>query len=570
MRWLTCVCALITSTLIVHHAGAQPLTTAFTYQAELQSAGTPASGPFDFRFRLYDAAVGGAQVGPTLCIANLAVDEGRFTVEIDFGPVFTGSARYLEVDVRPFTGLACGNAFGFTTLSPRQTLTAVPNAAYAINAANTNTFGNQPPSFFQNASNLNAGTIADTRLSTNVSTLSGPQTFTGTKSFTASPAFNSAGAPFTVSNSTRITNLNADLLDGLDSSAFAVSNHTHDAAAIVSGTLNDARIPSTIARLNLGNVFSNTQSINVATQTPLTLIGSNTGGTWVNLQNSGGGRTWNLIATGSTNGEGAGKLLVRDQTGGAVRATIDTTGRVGIGTTSPEELLHLSGPDAGARIRNTNDTGGGLIQNTFGALQLGLFNPTASAWGVVPANSRRFFFGMNSAGRVGTLTNTSSSPVFRNTIDDGSGNASFAGNLTAANMPAVKHAVRTTGVETISNDSRTVIEDITVNVPASGFLWITTRVNIHAYTVTPTASTVFLELKDTTTTEVLIRESPLRLSPPLSGGDMAIESDATIQHLKPVSAGVHRFKVRVRHTGGGGGGSLRGGEITVMYFPSSL
>jgi hypothetical protein len=73
------------------------------------------------------------------------------------------------------------------------------------------------------------------------------------------------------------------------------------------------------------------------------------GGTWVNLANTdtGVGRTWNLISTGSANSEGAGKLLVRDATGsGAVRMTFNTAGNVGIGTTGPNSRLQVSGGDA--------------------------------------------------------------------------------------------------------------------------------------------------------------------------------------------------------------------------------
>ena len=54
-------------------ASAQPLTTAFTYQAELKSGGAPAAGLHDLRFRLYDAASGGTQQGSTLCADNVAV-----------------------------------------------------------------------------------------------------------------------------------------------------------------------------------------------------------------------------------------------------------------------------------------------------------------------------------------------------------------------------------------------------------------------------------------------------------------------------------------------------------------
>ena len=42
--------------------------------------------------------------------------------------------------------------------------------------------------------------------------------------------------------------VDADLLDGMESSSFATSAHTHAASAITSGTLDDARIPASVAR----------------------------------------------------------------------------------------------------------------------------------------------------------------------------------------------------------------------------------------------------------------------------------------------------------------------------------
>ncbi|MBX3362479.1 MAG: hypothetical protein KF912_03860 [Phycisphaeraceae bacterium] len=581
----------LASALIISNAAAQPVGNGFTYQGELRNAGIVANGTYDLRFRLYDALASGAQVGPSLCVDNVPIADGTFTVELDFGSVFAGSTRYLEIDVREDTGLGCASGTGFVTLAPRQRIATTPYAAYALTAAsattatsaasattalsagNSTNLNGQPASFYTNATNLTAGTLPDARLSSNVTTLSGTQTFSGAKSFSSSPSFTAAGSPFSVTSSTKVTNLNADLLDGLDSGAFAAASHAHDASAIVSGTLGDARIPSSVPRVGITNVFSDTQVVNVPSQTPLTLIGSNTGGTWVNLQNTGGGRTWNMIATGTTNGEGPGRLMIRDQTSNAVRMAIDSSGRVGIGTTSPTSLLEISQADAAMRIRNTNDPGGGFIQDTFSTLQIGMYNPTASAWGAVPANGTRAMLGVQNTGRVGTLTNTSGSPVWRNTIDDGSGNATFQGNLAANNTPRIKHFSGSEFLGVITNDSRTLIENITVTIPASGFLHIHCHSVLDVYTTTPTPSTVFLELKETTGgTEVLLRESPLRLSPPLSGPDAAIESSQVINHVIPVDAGTRSFKVRVRHSGGagGGGGTLRGADITITYYPSGL
>lgn len=115
-------------------AAQTPLGTAWTYQGRLKSGSGPANGLHDLRFRLYDALLGGTQVGATQCLNDVNVADGLFTVALDFGAPFAGQERFLEVDVRADTGLDCGNPAGFVTLAPRQPLTAVPNALFALNA----------------------------------------------------------------------------------------------------------------------------------------------------------------------------------------------------------------------------------------------------------------------------------------------------------------------------------------------------------------------------------------------------------------------------------------------------
>jgi len=106
--------------------------TVFTYQGVLQEAGFPASGEYDIRFRLFNAATGGAQVGATLCRDNVSVNQGLFDVSLDFGATaFTGSARWLEISVR--AGGAPGNCAGgaYTPLASRQALTPSPGAIFS-------------------------------------------------------------------------------------------------------------------------------------------------------------------------------------------------------------------------------------------------------------------------------------------------------------------------------------------------------------------------------------------------------------------------------------------------------
>jgi hypothetical protein len=191
--WLASLSALV---FVLQPSTCQAQGTAFTYQGRLESGGAPANGSFDLRFILYNAEAGGSQVGAILTNAATAISNGLFTVTLDFGAgVFTGADRWLEIGVRPSGGGA------FTTLSPRQKLTATP---YAITSANLSgtlaasqlsgtipsanlggtysgalTFNNPANSFTGNgagltslnASQLASGTVPEARLSANVSLL---------------------------------------------------------------------------------------------------------------------------------------------------------------------------------------------------------------------------------------------------------------------------------------------------------------------------------------------------------------------------------------------------------------
>ncbi len=102
--------------------------TAFTYQGRLDDAGVPTNGAFDFEFQLFTLAAGGTG-SSVVTLGDLNVANGLFTVTLDFGAVFTGSARWLEIRVRP--GASTG---GYTALLPRQQLTPSPNAVFASTA----------------------------------------------------------------------------------------------------------------------------------------------------------------------------------------------------------------------------------------------------------------------------------------------------------------------------------------------------------------------------------------------------------------------------------------------------
>jgi hypothetical protein len=105
--------------------------TAFTYQGRLQDNGTPANGSYDFKFSVYDTnqPVNNLIAGPVTNAATI-VSNGLFTLTLDFGQVFNGNARWLEI------GVQTNGGSGFNLLSPRQQLTPVPYAIYAATASN--------------------------------------------------------------------------------------------------------------------------------------------------------------------------------------------------------------------------------------------------------------------------------------------------------------------------------------------------------------------------------------------------------------------------------------------------
>jgi len=111
---------------------AAPSGTAFTYQGRLFIGDVPANGLYDLQFTNYNAATGGNALGGFNTNA-LPVTNGLFTVTLDFGAVFDGTPRWLEISERT------NGAAAFATLAPRQLLAAAPYATYAASAGTAGT-----------------------------------------------------------------------------------------------------------------------------------------------------------------------------------------------------------------------------------------------------------------------------------------------------------------------------------------------------------------------------------------------------------------------------------------------
>ncbi len=105
--------------------------TAFAYEGQLQNGGGPANGTYNFTFSLYTASSGGAPVAGPVIVNGAIVNNGLFTVTIDFGPsVWNGAVNWLEI------GVEANGTSPFTTLTPRQQLMPTPYAIFATTSGN--------------------------------------------------------------------------------------------------------------------------------------------------------------------------------------------------------------------------------------------------------------------------------------------------------------------------------------------------------------------------------------------------------------------------------------------------
>ena len=126
-RLLLVVLALTALGAGASHA-AVPLNSGFTYQGQLNQSGSPVSGTVHFRFSLWDAASGGAQLGASQVVSNVLVTGGIFTVTLNAADEFSATpfdseARWLQIEV--CTDAGCSST---TVLTPRQPLTPSPFA----------------------------------------------------------------------------------------------------------------------------------------------------------------------------------------------------------------------------------------------------------------------------------------------------------------------------------------------------------------------------------------------------------------------------------------------------------
>jgi trimeric autotransporter adhesin len=373
-------------------------TTAFSYQGQLQNNGSPASGAYDFRFRLAADPLGNNYVGSPFVTNGISVANGLFVTAIDFGVgPFGGSNYWLEVDVRT------NGASGYTALTPLPALTSVPYALFANTAGNLN-------------GPVSAGQLSGTVSSANVSgTYSNPV------------AFNNPSNSFS-GNGAGLANVSAAALGGLGASSFWQTGGNGGTAAGMQflGTTDDQALEIHVNNLRalrlepILNDGTHSNEVNVIAGSSFNFVGAGVSGATVGGGGSGNFTTNDVNSVTANFGTVAGGygntasgdatvgggyqntaggysatvgggvyntasgdvsfaagynaqalnngsfVWADDSTGLAFSSTaanqflIRAAGGVGIGTSTPQGLLHVRGNNAGsfgnstAFIENTN------------------------------------------------------------------------------------------------------------------------------------------------------------------------------------------------------------------------
>jgi hypothetical protein len=136
-----------------------------------------------------------------------------------------------------------------------------------------------------------------------------------------------------------------------------------------------------------------------------------------------GGRRWSLQSSGSAGGN-AGKLQILDRTANASRLTIDTAGKVGIGTTSPGMGLHVAdslqvGPFA------IFSPAPGRVEVSGSVAEIGFARRNLASWPAAPAAGDRFVWYNQDGGDARLFTDVKGDLL---TVDN-AGNVNLTGRL---------------------------------------------------------------------------------------------------------------------------------------------
>lgn len=343
---------------------ADDIGTSFTYQGQLKEGGLPANGTYDIEVSLHDGATAGMMVAGSIVFDGgngnmdaVEVVNGLFSIELDFGDIYDGTALWLEVSVRPH---ADGS---YTTLSPRQALTATPFALYALDAPVDTTLwstsgANLYNSDFGNVA-IGTSTFDSNRLIVKQSSSSsgrGMRIINGNSTKSLQTWVGLSGAVIDAEGTTNLQ-LRAGGVDRL-----FIDNAT---GSVGMGTILP-EAPLHVREGSAGSVTANSRSTAVFERSSTNYVSilspSNTQ-RGILFGDPGHASDGGIIYNSTTTPDG-----FQLRTGGNVtRMVIENDGKVGIGTTNPDVKLHIKG---GSDV--TPSGGGYLVLGSLGGTSISI------------------------------------------------------------------------------------------------------------------------------------------------------------------------------------------------------
>ena len=221
---------------------------------------------------------------------------------------------------------------------------------------------------------------------------------------------------------------------------------------------------------NYDAIFNGGGNVGIGTtspSSPLEVVGtaqyisqfqsSNTTGTWMVLNNTTtGGIPWNFVATGSANGEGAGNLLIRDNSN--VRMIMQSsTGNIGIGTASPTAILHTVASGAKTAAYSGNLLTNTATSSTSSIKKAGVEIQSTGSWTGSSASNIGLYVSsvtggtsnydaiFNGGGNVGI--GTTSPTAVLHTVASGAKTAAYSGNLLTNTATSSTASITKAGLE---------------------------------------------------------------------------------------------------------------------------
>ncbi len=350
MRFYCFCLALAISSCSIAFAG--PIDDAITYQGEVRNSGDAITGTADFRFRLFDDAASGSQIGSQLVWTG-SVEEGRFSVDLDFGSgAFDDRERWLEIDVRFPAGSG-----SYTTLSPRQRIAPTPVALFALN-------GNEGPEGPQ-------GPQGDPGPA-------GEQGPIGPEGPQGEP-----GPPGTTSWN-GLSNIPAGFADNID-------NDTEYTAGAGLTLFNDSFLisydPTSLVRVSGSVMTSVGGNIGVRTGAPTGAfhvidgpdVGFHQTGTFILGPANGQNLAMDDNEIMARDNSGPATLNLNIEGGNVIMGADGVTGRVGIGETSPTDRLHIAANAGESALRVQVNGTTRLRINAGGGVAVGSNNSSVGA-----------------------------------------------------------------------------------------------------------------------------------------------------------------------------------------------